>query len=311
MKIPAIALSLPLLLAGCASFHKQVVMFQEKTTTFNAGKYSIHVISDYYSKAYLIESADSLVLVDTGAQGNTPKILEEIGRARGKKLTLIFITHGHFDHYANERAVRDATGAPICVHRADAKFMENGETPLAKARKLGLLMRAIFPIRDFIRPTPKTKPDVLAVDGTDLNRFGINAKVVHLPGHTPGSSMLLLDEKLAFVGDLLSNPGKVRLQDLYADSWTDISNSFVKLKALDPGWVFPGHGRYFEGARLAEAKDPLAIETNPREDRRLSAAARKPVATGKVGKERFATDWLHVTQNAGIFGEVPLPAAAP
>jgi glyoxylase-like metal-dependent hydrolase (beta-lactamase superfamily II) len=261
MKRFAILLAVALLFTGCATFHKQVTMFQARTITFTNGNYPIHIISDYWSKAYLIESGKGLVLVDTGSQGNTPKILEEIGRIPGKKLNLIFITHGHFDHYANAKAIREATGAPICVHEADAGFMERGESPLPKVRASGYLMRAILPIRNFVRPTPKTKPDILAVDGMDLNSFGINARVIHLPGHTPGSSILLLDGKFAFVGDLVSYRGKIRVQDVYADSWSDISQSFVKLKALNPEWVFPGHGGYFAGSRLKEVKVPPGFET--------------------------------------------------
>jgi len=282
-------LALLCLLSGCSTFQKRVTLFQSKTTTFAAGPHSIHIISDYYAKSYLIEGEKGLVLVDTGAQGNSTKIIGEIARIQrvhpNKKLSLIFITHAHFDHYGSAESIRQATGAPILIQEGDAPYLAQGKAPVPKVRKWGYLMKMMSPLRELVWPTPKTKPDFLVSGCFDLNPYGIDARVVALPGHTPGSSMLLLDEKYAFVGDLVSARGKVRVQDLYADNWTDIAESFSTLQAFHPAWVFPGHGESFEGSLLKSAVVSLPVERAPVSVQLVSGSASISRDDGKTWKK--------------------------
>jgi hydroxyacylglutathione hydrolase len=241
---------LVLLLTGCGTFGS----FEPRTKTVLASHYAIHIISDYYSNAYLIESENGLVLVDTGAKRNDKKIVGKIKEITNKDLKLIFITHAHFDHYGSAKALRKTTGAPICVYKDDAEAMTQGRTPLPKVRKWGYLVRMIYPLHQLFDPTPKTNPDVLAVDGMELDAYGVHARIVHLPGHTPGSSILVLEGKYAFVGDLFANKSRVRVQDLYADDWGQISESVRAVKAMNLERVFPGHGEPFEAAALESVK---------------------------------------------------------
>ena len=208
----------------------------------------IHRIPVRMAQAYLIEGERGLVLVDAGAPHSERRIVAKM-RALGRDdLRLIYITHAHLDHYGSAAALRRLTGAPIAVHRADAQAMAGGETPLGSARGRGRLTQALLPLAEwplwpnrFLWPEP-TPPDLLLEDGDTLHAYGLDAVVLHTPGHTPGSTCLLVKGRLAFVGDLLSTNGRPRVQHLYADDWSLIPRSLARLQAQDPAWVFPGHG---------------------------------------------------------------------
>ena len=203
---------------------------------------TVHSIIMGMSTAYLIESDAGLVLVDAGLPRYERKVVRRI-RALGRDaLGLIFITHAHLDHYGSAAALRRLTGAPIAIHRADGDAMARGLTPLGsvhrRGRSLWALLRLFEPC---LRPEP-TAADVLLDDGDDLRAYGLDAVVLHTPGHTPGSSCLIVEGRIAFVGDLLSTTVRPRVQRSFAHDWSLIPDSLARLQALRPEWVYAGHG---------------------------------------------------------------------
>jgi glyoxylase-like metal-dependent hydrolase (beta-lactamase superfamily II) len=79
-------------------------------------------------------------------------------------------------------------------------------------------------------------------DGDSLQDYGLDATVMHTPGHTAGSCCLVVADSLLFCGDLLSSKGGASKQRHYAQSWQQIDASVNKVKALAPAFSFPGHG---------------------------------------------------------------------
>lgn len=203
----------------------------------------IHDILIGMATAYLIESDSGLVLVDAGLPRYGQRVVRRM-RALGRgDLRLIFITHAHLDHYGSAAALRRLTGAPIAVHRADGDAMARGETPIGSARGRGRLLWALLPLfESYLQPEP-TPPDLILDDGDDLRAYDLDAVVLHTPGHTPGSSCLIVEGRLAFVGDLLSTSGHPHVQRFFADDWSLIPDSLARLQALRPEWICAGHGR--------------------------------------------------------------------
>jgi glyoxylase-like metal-dependent hydrolase (beta-lactamase superfamily II) len=84
---------------------------------------------------------------------------------------------------------------------------------------------------------------VVLADGDSLESFGLDGIAVHTPGHTPGSSCLLVEGRIAFAGDLISRTGRPHAQRLYADDWAAVAESVQRLQQLGPEWTYAGHGR--------------------------------------------------------------------
>jgi hydroxyacylglutathione hydrolase len=203
----------------------------------------IHSLPLGMARAYLIEYEAGLVLVDAGSPGHERRVLGRL-RALGRSdLKVIYITHAHLDHYGCAAALRAETGASIVIHRADAQAMARGETPLGSPRGRGRLLPPLLPLIERNGGPEPTPADRVLDDGDDLDVHGLDARMVHTPGHTPGSSCLLVEGRHAFVGDLLSNVFYTHVQRLYATDWSLIPSSLARVQALRPEWAYAGHGR--------------------------------------------------------------------
>ena len=208
----------------------------------------VHAVPLRLSQAYLLESDAGLALIDAGSPRQERVILRHLHALRSAdasplNLRLIFITHAHLGHYGSAAALRRLTGAPVAVHHADAEAMARGETRIGSARGRGKLMRVLLPLVELcFRPEPVTA-DILLEDGDCFGDFGLEARVIHTPGHTLGSSCLIVEERIGFVGDLLTNNGRPGLQRLFAEDWSLLKQSYARLQGIELETVYPGHGR--------------------------------------------------------------------
>jgi glyoxylase-like metal-dependent hydrolase (beta-lactamase superfamily II) len=217
----------------------------------------VHSIQAGMSRAYLIEDEAGLMLVDAGSPGHEQKILDVMHTLGRTDLKLIVITHAHFDHYGSAAALRRITGAPIAIHAADSEAMAQGRTPLGSVRSWGIFGKLLLPLGEQIWPPENTPADLVFEDGYRFDEFGIDAVAIHTPGHTPGSSTVLIENTLAYVGDLISSRPWLFAQRYYADDWSQIPTSVARLIELNPAWIFPGHGRPVRGERLLKLQIPV------------------------------------------------------
>ncbi|HEY8438697.1 MAG TPA: MBL fold metallo-hydrolase [Candidatus Limnocylindrales bacterium] len=176
---------------------------------------NVHVLADDRSR--------EAIAIDT-AIPSLPWITDEL-TARGWTLRLIVSTHGHWDHTGDNARVSAATGGEIAVHGLDRDALVHPEP-----------LWAPFDI-------PPSVPAVELVEGGEI-RFGeIRLRVLHTPGHTPGSvSLQSAEDGLLFSGDTLFAGGWGRT-DLPGGSAEAIVESLVRLSELEPQTaVLPGHG---------------------------------------------------------------------
>jgi glyoxylase-like metal-dependent hydrolase (beta-lactamase superfamily II) len=119
-----------------------------------------------------------------------------------------------------------------------------------KPEKLGFLFRIVAL---FIRPGKfeTFEPDVLLEDQQSLADFGLQANILHLPGHNTGSIGILTAEKDLFCGDLMDSMGSPSLE-FFIDDLRAATASLNKLRGLVTGWIYPGHGKPFRLSQLAE-----------------------------------------------------------
>jgi glyoxylase-like metal-dependent hydrolase (beta-lactamase superfamily II) len=211
----------------------------------------VHPLSCGLGYAFLIETPEGLFLVDSGSPGQYEKVLAKMKQLGRSDLKFIWITHAHYDHFGSAAALGRLTGAKIAVHRADADCMINGRSLLGVPRNYGFIYFPGQQVVGRIRPLPKTPSDFALEDGDSLERFGLDATVLHTPGHTPGHSGLLLEGGIAFAGDLVTNSPRPGLQALLATDWSRMPGSLAKLQAAKPDWVYTGHsGKAMSGEEL-------------------------------------------------------------
>jgi glyoxylase-like metal-dependent hydrolase (beta-lactamase superfamily II) len=106
------------------------------------------------------------------------------------------------------------------------------------------LIRALAPRLIGFRQADRFTPDVLLTDGADLSPHGLEATIVSIPGHSPGSIGVLTPEGDFFCGDLLTNTKGPALNSLL--DVRDLANrSAANVRRLSVKVVYPGHGDPF------------------------------------------------------------------
>lgn len=202
---------------------------------------AVHALPLGGSNAYLLETAKGVTLIDAGLPLSEETILARLTQIGRTDLRLIFITHAHVDHYGSAAALRRTTGAAIAVHHADAADLAAGRSRLGMIRGRSWTQNAMPMLERLIRVEP-TEADLLLEEGRLPAAFGLDACIVHTPGHTAGSCTLLVEGGYAFVGDLISTQRKPHVQAAYAQDWSQIRAGVEKVRRLRPLRLFPGHG---------------------------------------------------------------------
>lgn len=207
---------------------------------------------------YLIGSQAGYLLIDTGGSNQRLDLERKLERAgcRPGSLELIVLTHGDFDHTGNAAYLREKFGAKIAMHAGDSGMLERGDMSWNRV-KARFLLGKIVPILFKFGQSERCKPDFYLNDGDSLAEFGVDARVVSLPGHSTGSIGLLVagGESAAgpgpalFCGDLLENTRRPGLNSLI-DDLAAAHASLQKLKSLEISTIYPGHGRPFPAKSL-------------------------------------------------------------
>lgn len=189
-------------------------------------RYSIIVVGALETNCYLVFCEETLdcAIVDPGAQPEL--IFPEIFDA-GLKPVLIINTHGHIDHVGANREMKDKFGVPLLIHAADGAM-------LGKGQQLELSL--------FLGSQDSPPADRTFADGEEIRIGNGTLRVLHTPGHTPGSVSLLAGDFL-LSGDTLFFEGVGRT-DLPGGSQKQLEHSIrTKIMCLpDALVVLPGHG---------------------------------------------------------------------
>ena len=205
-----------------------------------------------YSNAILIVNGENSVLVDTGVKWNMKKIriLFKQAQLNPSDLKLIILTHTHYDHTGNLTALKKWTGAKVMVHKNEFENLKNGFTkiPGGTRKYPNIISRAgklIFP--KFASP-PQFNAEIINANEFDLTEFGLDAKVIHTPGHTKGSQSVILG-KTAIAGDAFVNMRNGWIFPPFADDPELLLQTWQMLFDRGIKEIYPGHGPKFKAEK--------------------------------------------------------------
>lgn len=195
---------------------------------------------------------EELTLIDTGLPGSHTGIinfLQRVGR-KPEEIGSIIITHNHIDHIGSVPDLRRFTNARIFIHQA-AMSSPDIDPPYPHGIRRLLRVPFLQPVRKRFVLEPENV-DVQLEGNEVLSPLG-GLKVVHSPGHTPGSICLYAEKlKLIFIGDSMQRR-RYRLQLPARRVSTDLDaalDSIRKIADLSPDIICFGHGKpLFTGAR--------------------------------------------------------------
>ncbi|MBR5658952.1 MAG: MBL fold metallo-hydrolase [Lachnospiraceae bacterium] len=189
---------------------------------------------------YLVVEGMNAILVDTSSKKSLDKVIEECDKY---DLKLIVLTHTHFDHADNAAELARKYNVPVAIHKADEElFTSYKKQPLMPRGAVGRVVLKLSLKQ--LRETKVERPEnlIYVQEGDDLSTYGVNARVLELPGHTYGSIGLDVDEKHLLVGDALDNWVKPGVAHLYHDLEAS-QKTAEKIRALGERTVYYGHGK--------------------------------------------------------------------
>ena len=183
------------------------------------------IVGKFHVFCYILGCEKTLegVVIDPG--GDVAVILNEIERL-GLSVQYIINTHFHADHTLGNAELQKKTGAKVLMHNKDSHMLNDSDS-VSHFKREGLQMASV--------------PDQLLHDNDNISMGDYQIKVVHTPGHSPGSICLLCAGNL-FTGDSLFVGAAGRVDLPGGDFMTLTASLEEKLANLpDDTIIFPGH----------------------------------------------------------------------
>lgn len=211
----------------------------------------------FLANSYLLISDKTAVIVDTGDPGHSRDILKVLA-ANGvtpDMVSLIHLTHGHIDHYGSVYELKKTVNAPVAIHEADLPYLLDGvQAPLYPTNRIARFLKVIggnFKVKERYG----LRPEIILNQSLDLSPFGLEGKIIATPGHTLGSTSLILEDGRAFTGDLLVHERLLRGKPIRPPFMHDLSKhkeSMQKLAEEKAKIIYPGHGSPIRMDRILE-----------------------------------------------------------
>jgi len=158
---------------------------------------------------YIIETDDELVLIDTGVPQDYRLLVDRI-KSLGRspvEVGHILLSHFHVDHAGSAAAFKRLSHAKVYAHADDVPYIQ-GDDSISSIYPKGVIGRAasLLPIAAAaLTRVPPVEVDVACADGEVIPILG-GLRVIHAPGHTPGSVAFFWEEEgILFTGDSIIN----------------------------------------------------------------------------------------------------------
>lgn len=214
-----------------------------KTWNTSGGTRIIRVLARR-SNVYLVTNGTRNLLVDTSLPAEWRPLSRRLNRLGVDHIDGLILTHAHMDHTGNAARIREEFHPVVMVHRDEADDLAAGATsvPGGTLAVTRLLVRMISRFSASIRQFAPCRYDLTVESRFDLKDFGLDACILHTPGHTSGSISIIVDGEIALVGDAIFGmiPGSVFPP--FADDPGRMIASWGRLLDTGCSLFLPAHG---------------------------------------------------------------------
>lgn len=203
---------------------------------------------------FLIKGEKKHILIDTGVPKSENKILKQLKNHRidAEDIGLIVITHGHIDHFGSANELKEILKVPLLVHEFDRKALETGKSMIETLKPNHKIWDIILKPKLSKDTATACTADILLKEQEEysLIEWGVKGKIIHTPGHTPGSLSIVLDNGNAIIMDLASSGiflGGIALNSRmkhppFHDNLKQVRSSINHILSMNTQKFYLGHG---------------------------------------------------------------------
>lgn len=205
------------------------------------------------SNVFLIRHyTGGLLIVDSGVRRSRTRLLKALQRQGVLKADYLILTHSHFDHVANAAFLRKITGASVLMHATEAGFMQNGSMSIPSGTYR--ITKVLVQLANALHFKPGAEPCTvdLQMDDHLLLRGFEGIELIHTPGHSPGSSSIIVDNEIALVGDTMVNATLFKVFPPFADDTDVLKQSWNRLLNTGCTTFLPSHGKTISRQEILE-----------------------------------------------------------
>ncbi len=202
---------------------------------------------------FLIKGSKQHILVDTGVPGSADTIINQITShgLNPNDIGAIVVTHAHIDHFGSVGKLKDMLNIPVIAHEFDLAAYTSGIADVNTLKPTNPFWN-LFRMAVKNQKTKPFQPEIVLKGNEEyrLNDFGIDGKIIHTPGHTPGSLSVILENGEAIIMDMLSTGiflGGILLNSrvkhpAFHDNFNALKQSFDSVLKEKSDIFYLGHG---------------------------------------------------------------------
>ncbi len=201
----------------------------------------IRILSGRSNVFLLIYNGKNL-LVDTSPGFMWPVLERRLKKLNITSINYLILTHAHFDHAANSNRIRTKFKASVIIQQKEARYLCTGRNPhIGGTNFISGFIARYFANAAFLNYEP-CLVDFKYDCTLDLNPYGFNATLLHTPGHTKGSSSLIVDNEIALAGDCMFGIFIRSTYPPFAEDPEELVRSWGKLLQTGCSLFLPSHG---------------------------------------------------------------------
>ena len=214
------------------------------------------------TNSYLIKIPNGYIVVDTGYYSDFKKFLNKLKNlgVNISDIEYLFLTHHHDDHAGFATRLTEESGCLRIVHEQAIPPLQDGES-VDTMKPVNLRVKMLFSIfsllhKDFRFPSVSIDESdhiISEKNGRILRDIGLNATILHTPGHCRDSMSIVTDDGRAYVGDAAMNfPNIIGLhhRPIYVEDEQQVYRSWKNLIESGSEQIFPAHGEPFSVEEL-------------------------------------------------------------
>lgn len=153
--------------------------------------------------AYLVRGDNASILIDTGTSKFKNKVLKA---CKNENVKLIILTHGHFDHCQNAEFLAHKLNCLVGIAREDIEVLKSNHKRKVLGKTVwGKIYTCLSNHNIKKNKIEEVDPHIILENGMSLTDYGVDGKIIALPGHTKGSVGVLLATGEFLVGDAMQN----------------------------------------------------------------------------------------------------------